>query len=89
MPEPLGIQETLDVIEFVNHLATSLEEAKADGVINIFDAVKLITLIPSATSAVRGSGEIRAEFGDLTGEERDMLLTAFKDAVFKLVGALT
>lgn len=84
-----GIDETQDVIKFVGDLAGVIESAREDGKLDIFDAIKLLSLSPSAASAVKGSGQIGKELADLTGEERDLLLAGLKDAIFKLVGALT
>lgn len=84
-----GIDETQDVIKFVVELAVVIEAAKEDGKLDIFDAIKLISLTPAAASAIKGSDQISKELGDLTGEERDALLGSLKEAIFKLVGALT
>lgn len=84
-----GIEETKDVIEFVKDLATVIGEAKADGRLDILDAVKALKLAPSLTAAIKGADQIRAELSDLSGEEKDQLLTGLKEAIFKLVEALT
>jgi hypothetical protein len=84
-----GIEETKDVITFISDLAGVIEAAKSDGKLDIFDAIKLLSLSPSAVSAAKGSAMISKELSDLNGEERDALLSSLKDAIFKLVGALT
>ena len=84
-----GIEETEDVIHFIGELASAIENAKADGKLDIFDAVKVLTLGPAAVAAVKGSANIKKELADLNGEEKDKLISDFKEAIFKLVGALT
>lgn len=84
-----GIEESEDVIRFIGELAGAIDAAKADGKLDIFDAVKALSLGPSAMAAVKGAGSIRDELGDLSGEEKDKLIGDLKEAIFKLVGALT
>ena len=85
----MGIEETLEVIQFVKDLATSIDSAKADGNLNIFDLVHILKISPSLMTAVRGSGDIKLELNDLNGEEKEIVLKAVQEASFKLVEALT
>lgn len=86
--QTLGILEIQDVIIFVEDLAKVIKEAKADGKLDIFDAVKLITVVPSMVAAAKGSDQIKAEIGDLNGEELEAVLDGIKDALFALISAL-
>jgi len=84
-----GIEETKEVIAFIQVLAETIREVKADGKLDIFDAVKALKLAPAFTAAVRGSTNIRLELADLTGEEKDILINDIKDAMFHLIEALS
>ena len=84
-----GIEETKEIIAFIQVLAETIREVKADGKLDIFDAVKALKLAPSFTAAVRGSVNIKLELADLTGEEKDVLINDIKDAMFHLIEALT
>jgi hypothetical protein len=84
-----GIDETMDLINFVEDMAKVIREAKADGKLDMFDAIKVLKLAPSFTAAMRGSDKIKEELADLTGEERDMLLAKLKEAMFLLIEAVT
>ena len=88
MEKTYGIQEVLDLIELINNLATCIESCKSDGKIDAFDLVNILKLSPSILSAVKGSGDIKFELADLNGEEKDIVLKAVQEAMFKLVGAL-
>jgi hypothetical protein len=85
----MGIDEAEDVIKFIGDLADAIHEAKSDKMLNIFDAVKFITITPSLAAAVKGSGQIKEELADLTGEERDKLLADLRVVIFKFIGAFT
>jgi len=84
-----GIEETKEIIAFIQVLAETIRDVKADGKLDIFDAVKALKLAPSFTAAVRGSVNIKLELADLTGEEKDVLINDIKDAMFHLIEALT
>ena len=84
-----GIEQTQEVIGFIQELAKAIGEAKADGKLDIFDCMRALKLAPSLTSAVRGVNEIKEELADLNGEEKDLLLAILKEAIFSLVEALT
>lgn len=85
----MGIKETEDAIAFVKDLSEIIREAKADGKIDLFDAVKALKIAPSLVAAVKGAENIDNELSDLTGEETDVLLRELKDAVFSLIEAVT
>lgn len=84
----MGITETQEVIALVKSIAGLIKDAKADGKMDIFDAMKAFTLTPDLVSAIQGSDKIDDEMADLTGEEKDFLLAELKTAVFALVEAL-
>ena len=83
-----GINETEDVINFVKDLAGVIKDAKADGKLDIFDAVKALKLAPAVAMAVKGASLIGAELADLSGEEKDQLVKDLKDCVIALIDAL-
>jgi len=83
-----GIEETKEVIRFVQILAETIEVAKADGSIDIFDAMSAISLISPLAAAGKGISEVKAELKDLDKEEVQELLALMQDAVAQLVQAL-
>jgi len=85
----MGINETLEVVQFVKDLATAIDLAKADGALNVFDLVHVLKISPALLLAVRGSGDVKLELNDLNGEEKEIVLKAVQEAIFKLVEALT
>lgn len=84
-----GIENTNDIILFISELAKTFKKANQDGSIDLMDALKAMHLLPALVAAVKGSDEIKDELLDLTGEEKDMLLLAFKQAIYDLVDAFT
>jgi hypothetical protein len=84
-----GIENTNDIILFISELAKTFKKANQDGSIDLMDTLKAIQLLPALIAAVKGADEIKDELLDLTGEEKDMLLVAFKEAIYNLVDALT
>lgn len=84
----MGVTETMEVIGLVKNIAESIKDAKADGKLDIFDAMKAFTLAPDVLTAIKGADKIDDEMADLTGEEKDLLLAELKNCVFKLVEAL-
>jgi len=83
-----GITETKEVIKFVQVLAETITEAKADGSIDIFDAMNAISLLTPLAAAGKGILEIKEELKDLDKEEVQELLAMMQDAVSQLVQAL-
>jgi len=83
-----GITETKEVIKFVQVLAETITEAKADGSIDIFDAMNAISLLSPLAAAGKGILEIKEELKDLDKEEVQELLAMMQDAVSQLVEAL-
>lgn len=83
-----GIKETQEAIGLVKNIADTIKDAKADGKLDIFDAMKALTIAPGLMAAINGSGDIDDELADLNGEEKDILLNDLKEAIFKLVEAL-
>jgi hypothetical protein len=83
-----GIEESKQIIAFIQVLAETIREAKEDGNIDIFDAVKALKLVPIFNAAVSNSCKIQLELSDLTGEEQDVLINDLKDAMFSLIEAL-
>jgi len=83
-----GITETKEVIKFVQVLAETITEAKADGSIDIFDAMNAISLLTPLAAAGKGILEIKEELKDLDKEEVQELLAMMQDAVSQLVEAL-
>lgn len=83
-----GIIETKEVIKFVQVLAETIEEAKKDGSIDIFDAMNAISLISPLAAAGKGILEIKEELKDLDKEEVQELLAMMQDAVSQLIQAL-
>lgn len=84
-----GIENTYDIIEFISELAKTFKEANQDGSIDLMDALKEISLLPSLVAAIKGADEIKAELLDLNGEEKDLLLVGIKEAIYQLVEAFT
>lgn len=87
MDKSYGIQEVLELIQFIKDLALCIDACKIDGKVNAFDLVHIIKLSPSLLAAVRGSGDIKLELNDLNGEEKEIVLKAVQDAIFELVEA--
>jgi hypothetical protein len=83
-----GITETKEVIKFVQVLAETITEAKADGSVDIFDAMNAISLISPLAAAGKGILEIKEELKDLDKEEVQELLALMQDAVSQLIQAL-
>lgn len=84
----MGITETMEVIGLVKNIAGYIKDAKTDGKLDIFDAMKALTLAPEVMMAIQGADKIDDELADLTGEEKDLLLLELKNCVFQLVEAL-
>lgn len=84
----MGITETREVIGLVRNIAEYIKDAKSDGKLDLFDAMKALTLAPGVMMAIQGSDKIDDELADLTGEEKDLLLLELKKCVFQLVEAL-
>ena len=73
-----GIEQTMDVIAYIQGLADEMMEAKKeDGKISVGEIVStLMTTSPSALSAFIGSSDIDKEIADFSEEERKQVLTA-------------
>jgi hypothetical protein len=89
MDKTYGIEQVLELLQFVKDLALCIEACKSDGKVNAFDLVHVIKLSPSLISAVRGAGDVHLELKDLNGEEMEILLKKLQEAMFELVGAFT
>ena len=83
-----GISETEDVITFVKDLAGVIKDARADGKLDIFDAVKALKLAPAVAIAVKGASFISAELADLSAEEKDELVKDLKECINALIDAM-
>lgn len=83
-----GIEETEQVIAFIKKFAEVLMDAKADGSIDILDAMKGLSLISPLTSAVSGAYLIPVEMKDLTGEEAEKLIKELQEAVLAIITAI-
>jgi hypothetical protein len=88
METKMGITETQEAIGLVKSIAGLIKDAKSDGKMDIFDAMKAFTLTPDLIAAIQGSDKIDDELADLSGEEKDLLLFDLKNAIFSLVEAL-
>ena len=84
-----GIKETQEVIEFIKVLAETIIEAKADGSIDMFDAMKGIKLIMPVTHAAKDAIKIKEEMKDLDKEEIEILLAEMQAAVFAVMKAIS
>jgi len=84
-----GITETQEVISFVKILAETIKEAKADGSVDIFDAMKALRLVSPLAAAGKDIMKVREEMKDLDKEEIQELLASMQDAVTDLVSALS
>ena len=84
-----GIENTNDVIVFISEMAKAFKEANADGSIDLMDTLKALHVLPALAAAIKGADEIKNELMDLTGEEKDMLLVALKQAIYDLVDAFS
>jgi hypothetical protein len=72
----------------IRSLAQVIEDAKADGVVDWFDVLKLGRLKDYASAALRGSQDIPAELLDMDADELRILLEGLIDAVTKLINAV-
>lgn len=71
----MGIQETKDVLDFINGLTTDLATAKADGSITTREYIRVaISNGPPAVRAFVGMDQIVSEIKDLDKEELQSLI---------------
>lgn len=80
--ENVGIQNTLEVVEFGVALVKAIDGAKADGKIDLADIGQLFPVAPLVVPMIDGVGQIPKELGDLSDEELELLLAE----VSKIVG---
>lgn len=83
-----GIEESKEIIAYVDAIADKLVEAKAgDGKIDGGEiAATLAATAPEGVKAVWGSWEAPKELGDLTEEERKELLDSTFPVILKIFG---
>ena len=84
-----GIKETEEVIAFIQALAETIQEAKADGTIDIFDAMRAIKLMLPMTHAAQDAIKIKEELKDLDKAEIETLLAEMQVAVFAIIKAIS
>lgn len=60
----LKAKESIDVLEFGWALWTAIEDARSDGKVNAFDALKFVPVIPKAVAAISGIDKAYAEIID-------------------------
>lgn len=84
-----GIKETEEVIAFIKALAETIQEAKADGSIDIFDAMRAIKLMLPLTHAAQDAIKIKEEMKDLDKAEIETLLAEMQVAVFAIIKAIS
>lgn len=83
-----GIEESMDLVEFVGKVVDSLAEHKADdGKIDGGEiASTLVGSTPKAIAAMVGAGQISDELKDLSDEERAKLVDAAMPILLKMAG---
>jgi len=84
----IGIDETMDAINFAEKIVTKLAAAKADdGKIDSGEiASALISVTPAGIAAFVGSGKIDDELKDLDDEERAKIISSSLAVIKQLVG---
>ena len=78
MAEKRGIEETIDIIDFVFSFVEAVGKAKADGEMSWSDARYFIDPVKKLFEAVDDIEEVLPEIEDLTDEEYDELVEYVK-----------
>jgi len=88
--EKKGIEETLDVLEFLTDCIESLAEAKKnDGKIDLAEWAKAgLANVPSGFSAIKGADQIDDELKDLDDEEKNKLIGSGLDLAASVMNLL-
>lgn len=77
---PYGIEETIDVVEFLTSSANAVQEAMSDdGKITLKDYPKFFTPVTKIFPALTGIGQVPKELGDLQPEEKEQLVELIKN----------
>lgn len=82
------MKESLDILALIRSLAQVIEDAKADGVVDWFDLIKLGDLRKLASEALRESQKIPGELLELDSDSIKILLEDLIDAITKVVKAI-
>ena len=83
-----GINETVEIIDFIKKLGETISNINKDGKVDIFDAVEAIQLTPYLYSAIHGSDHIKEELMDLDAKEKDFLIQEMKDAILIFIKSI-
>lgn len=70
----IGIQETIELLEFGFNLQEAVTKSLSDGKINLLDAPRFLGVIKSAGSAFSGIQKIKSELADVSVSEKQELL---------------
>jgi len=82
------MKESLDILALIRSLAQVIEDAKADGVVDWFDLIKLGDLRKLASEALRGSQKIPGELLELDSDDIKILLEDLIDAITKVIKSI-
>ena len=77
MTDKYGIEDTMDVITYVQGLADEIYMAMSDGDLDVSEVLSAImSTAPTALNAFVGASNIDEELKDLSEDERKKVLTA-------------
>ena len=76
-----GIQETIDVVDFVTSLGNAVDSSLSDGKINLMDITKFWDTFGVASDAFKGLKEIPKELGDLDEQEAQAVKDRFQEGL--------
>lgn len=77
MSEEYGIQETVEMVDFVTAVANATDKAGADG-FGLEDAALLLPAALKAPQAFSGAAQIPKEVWDADSEEREQIKTVVR-----------
>lgn len=73
-------KETAEVIILLNSVAGIIKEAKADGKVDIYDAIRALKITPEAYASFKDIQKVPEELVKMSGEEKDAIIMAFIEA---------
>lgn len=79
--EKYGIEETIDVLQFVCALGNAIDESLSDNDIDLFDVANFLPVLKKTGAAWTGHKHIPNELSDLSEEEGRILQDVLKDAL--------
>ncbi len=72
-PQSFGIKETSDFFDLGDEIIESVDKAKKDGTINVWDIPTFLGVPVKLITALQGIDKVDDELGDLTPEETALL----------------